>query len=202
MLIQWLPAIAGVGVLALAYGPRVYHRIRRRLGYRKKSQIRRIKAARRVLGRLTQIEHFPQKLAYLRKIDPFTFEELVLEAFARRGCPIRRNRRYTGDGGIDGQVMIRGYLYLIQAKRYRWWISAKHVQDFSALVARRDCRGVFVHTGRTGGLSRSAANAAPNVSIISGKRLMRLLEPVTKASETLDRSDNHDWENTMKSARR
>lgn len=196
-MMQWLPVIAGVGVLMLAYGPLTYHRIRRRLGYRKKSQVRREKAARRVLKRLTQIEHFPQKLAYLRKIDPFTFEELVLEAFARRGCPIRRNRRYTGDGGIDGQVMIRGYLYLIQAKRYRWWISAKHVQEFSALVARRDCRGVFVHTGRTGGLSRSAANAAPNVSIISGERLMRLLEPVTGADKTSDMSDAQDLQNAQ-----
>ncbi|WP_192840691.1 restriction endonuclease, partial [Enterobacter hormaechei] len=43
---------------------------------------------------------------YLRKIDPFVFEELLLEGFEAHGFRTIRNKRYTGDGGIDGQVII------------------------------------------------------------------------------------------------
>ncbi len=46
------------------------------------------------------VPHFGQKIAYLRKIDPFVFEELLLEGFERRGFEVIRNRRYTGDGGL------------------------------------------------------------------------------------------------------
>ncbi|MGM8474744.1 restriction endonuclease, partial [Enterobacter hormaechei subsp. steigerwaltii] len=71
-----------------------------------------------------------QKINYLRKIDPFVFEELLLEGFEAHGFRTIRNKRYTGDGGIDGQVIIGKYRYLIQAKRYRGHIALQHVQEF------------------------------------------------------------------------
>lgn len=71
------------------------------------------------------------------------FEELLLEGFEAHGFRTIRNKRYTGDGGIDGQVIIGKYRYLIQAKRYRGHIALQHVQEFEKLLKRHNCRGLF-----------------------------------------------------------
>lgn len=136
------------------------------------------KAAKRVLVKLQKLEGLPHKLAYLRNIDAFIFEELVLEAFERRGCRVKRNKRYTGDGGIDGKFWINKKLYLVQAKRYSNHISASHVREFIALCDQHRSKGIFVHTGRTGKMSKEIANDCPNVTIISGERLIQLVTPI------------------------
>lgn len=94
----------------------------------------------------------PPQLLYarLRAMDPLAFEELLLESFERRGYKVIRNRRYTGDGGIDGQVVIDGAVWLIQAKRYADTIRSEHVAAFEALCRTKGRRGLFIHTGRTG----------------------------------------------------
>lgn len=131
--------------------------------------------AARILARLPQLRDDAARLVYLRKINPYVFEEMLMTAFARQGCRIKRNARYSGDGGVDGQVWINGQRWLIQAKRYSSCISSGHVLDFGALVRQERCRGFFVHTGRTGEISREALRAVPDVSLISGNRLLKLL---------------------------
>ncbi|WP_407263626.1 restriction endonuclease [Klebsiella pneumoniae] len=117
------------------------------------------------------------KINYLRKIDPFVFEELLLEGFEAHGFRTIRNKRYTGDGGIDGRVIIGKYRYLIQAKRYRGHIALQHVQEFEKLLKRHNCRGSFCHTGKTGAGSKSVSIASERMEIISGQRLIDLLTP-------------------------
>lgn len=104
--------------------------------------------ARRALTRIRSLDSFPKRIAYLRKIDPFTFEELILETYKDRGFRIKRNERYTGDGGIDGRVYINGRLYLVQAKRYKQWIALQHVRDFSAVVRKHKAKGLFIIPGK------------------------------------------------------
>lgn len=144
------------------------------------------KAAKRVLVKLQTLDSLPKKIAYLRKIDAFIFEELILEAFERRGCRVKRNKRYTGDGGIDGKFWIKKQLYLVQAKRYSNHISAAHVRDFVSLCAKHRSKGIFVHTGRTGKLSKEIAQQCSNVTIISGERLIQLVTPLkSRAQENI-----------------
>lgn len=113
--------------------------------------------------------------ARLRAMDPLAFEELLLEAFERRGHRAIRNRRYTGDGGADGAVIIDGERWLIQAKHYRDAVRPAHVWDFARLCAKRRQRGMFIHTGRTGGMGRSVIDRATGIEIVSGQRLLALL---------------------------
>ncbi|WP_228703482.1 restriction endonuclease [Klebsiella pneumoniae] len=82
------------GFLAVLYWWKITARKRR---HKRKQQ-----QARRVLAKIQTLPAFGYKIAYLRKIDPFTFEELLLEGFESHGFSIIRNKRYTGDGGIDG----------------------------------------------------------------------------------------------------
>ena len=140
-----------------------------------RSHKRRIRSARRVLARIDGWEA-PRIFGYLRKIDPLAFEELTLEAFARAGHRIRRGRRYSGDGGIDGHVWQDGRWTPVQCKRYSSTINPVHVRDFAALVYPR--RGLFVHTGRTGPQSRQ--EASEGVTFISGQKLIDLIKGARK----------------------
>ena len=139
-----------------------------------RSHRRRIRSARRVLAKISDWEA-PRVFGYLRKIDPLAFEELTLEAFARSGHRIKRGRRYSGDGGIDGHVWLDGRWTPIQCKRYSSAINPAHVAAFAALVRRHGGTGFFVHTGRTGPQSRKEADGTTFV-FISGQRLIDLVQ--------------------------
>ena len=113
---------------------------------------------------------------YLRSVDFFVFEEMMLTAFEQRGVSVIRNRRYTGDGGIDGRVIIGGETLLIQAKRYDSHIKAGDVTAFAGICRNKRKRGLFIHTGRTGKKARNNAVEANDVEIVSGRRLLDLLQ--------------------------
>lgn len=119
----------------------------------------------------------PRALIYarLRAMDPLAFEELVIEAFERRGHRVVRSRRYSGDGGVDGEVIVSGERLLLQMKRYRSAVRPEHVRDFAALCAAQRTRGLFIHAGRTGGMSRTVVGEARHIEIVSGERLIDLL---------------------------
>ncbi len=114
------------------------------------------------------------QIIHLRQVDPFVFEEMILTAIKRQGHKIQRNKRYTGDGGIDGRCTINGQSFLVQAKRYKAHIDPAHVIEFAGICKRQNKRGLFVHTGKTGAKSKSVAKNT-NIEMISGQRLLNLL---------------------------
>ena len=112
-------------------------------------------------------------LCYLRKIHPHVLEELVLSAAENAGFKVRRNKAYTSDGGVDGQILIGYEWYLVQTKRYSSAINAIHVTRFSELCNKQKQPGLFVHTGRTG--RKSHINKSATVYFISGQKLIDLV---------------------------
>ncbi len=132
------------------------------------------KKAIQVYEKLQEIKNFPQVISYLRKIDPFVFEELILYAFEQNGYKVYRNKRYTGDGGIDGKVKFYGKICYIQAKRYTGHINSEHVKNFALLCKRKRVNGFFIHTGKTGEESKKFVKEYKNIRIISGEKLMEL----------------------------
>lgn len=151
------------------------------LRWRKRSKgrhQRNIKAGYRVLDKLNEIPSNAYALSYLRSINAYMFEEVILNAVERHRDDVKviRNKRYSGDGGIDGRLRLpcRGTVY-VQAKRYKGHIDAQHVRAFAKVVRRRRGKaGLFVHTGRTGKLARKIA-LENNIYIVSGDRLLGLL---------------------------
>ena len=141
---------------------RLVNRIRLAGRFRHLAKVRRSHA---LIAKLTQIagqeNGHARVLGYLRKVDPYLFEEALLTAFENANIHAHRNPSYSGDGGLDGALTFRGRRVLIQAKRYRSHIIAAHVLDFAACCLRhgsqaKPCRGgLFIHTGRTGALSRA-----------------------------------------------
>lgn len=93
--------------------------------------------AARVLGRLKTLPGDAHRLKYLRKINPYVFEELLLLALKQQGMMVIHNPCDSGDGGPDGQVMINGERWLIQAKRYGRTIRPAHIDAFGNCCAGR-----------------------------------------------------------------
>ena len=114
---------------------------------RKPRHRRNIRQARRVLKTLRGMPSDRGILNYLKKINPYVFEELVLELFHEAGWAVWRSPSYSGDGGWDGQIHHPGYgRCLIQSKRYTNAISAQHVRSFVHIVGKKRW-GFFVHCG-------------------------------------------------------
>ncbi len=112
-------------------------------------------------------------MAYLRKIDPLVFEELVLDAFAKHGWTVQRGTRYAGDGGLDGKIYRDNHWIGVQCKRYKDAIKPAHVDDFARVLKINGMEeGYFVHTGRTPSGTRHRQG---NVIILSGQELVDFL---------------------------
>lgn len=163
--------ILTVAIISMLFRWRGKASVRRHRRYRK--------TAERLLKKLPTLAGDAQRFSYLRRVNPYVFEELLLLAMERQGLKVIRNASYSGDGGLDGQVFIEGQRWLIQAKRYSRAIDPAHVAAFSALLIQHRCCGLFIHTGRTGTKSKQHAISSHSdifpLYIISGQRLIALL---------------------------
>lgn len=139
-----------------------------------------IQRSRRTLDRLQKIAAQPEnaparQFGYLRQVNPYVFEELVLSCFELRKVKIKRNSRWSGDGGIDGRIKLPGddRWTFLQMKRYRGSISRAHIEAFVMLCAKKNVRGLFVHTGKTPASVKG--REFETIEIISGERLLALI---------------------------
>lgn len=176
----WMVGVAAICV-ALASAP-AWCRLRKSARARRHQRFR--LTAQNAIARLGKLQSASQQIAYLRRLNPFVFEELILEAFERAGHKVHRNHRYTGDGGVDGAVVIDGILHLVQAKRYAKHINLAHVHQFALLVRQRRCCGLFCHTGKTGAAVRALAQACPEIRILSGDKLLDALLKASNPAKT------------------
>ncbi len=138
-----------------------------------------IKQGERILKKIRSFNGDNQEeriLNYLKKINPFTFEELLLSLFKESGCKIKRNKKYTGDGGIDGKFKYNGSWYFVQAKRYSNYIKNTDVEAFSNICIKNNVRGLFIHTGKTGKSSHNIASLNENLLIIEPHELIKFIK--------------------------
>lgn len=146
----------------------------------KLSHLYRIRKAKQVLKKLKEIAANPDSngriIMYLRKINPFVFEELILNVIEDSNLAIIRNRRYTGDGGIDGIFKVKSGKVLIQCKRYGSYINNADVKDLCTKVKDGKYHfGIFVHTGKTGDKAKATMKVENNIIFISGSVLIDLI---------------------------
>ncbi|MEO1743215.1 MAG: restriction endonuclease [Cyanobacteria bacterium J06629_9] len=131
---------------------------------------------RRDYGQLPLTQRTPVKLAILRCICPFVFEELLLHSCTDHGYRVARSC-YTHDGGIDGAFYPwEGARFLIQAKRYAQEIDPEDLLKFVGVVHREQAAGgVFMHTGLTCSDSRFIEDNCRDIMILSGEDLVAFL---------------------------
>lgn len=134
----------------------------------------RTKQALRNLKTLKSINDPAKKFAYLKKVNPYAFEEMINESLKSRKLLVKRTSSYSGDGGIDGIFFIRDEKFYMQAKRYSKYINPSHVVEFQKKCKHDKVRGIFVHSGKTGPKSKFIGNT--HVTMISGIQLLNLLD--------------------------
>lgn len=141
----------------------------------------RIRKAKKILKTLHKIAKTPNSygkiMVYLRKINPFVFEELILTVIENSNVRVIRNKRYTGDGGIDGTFKLKDKRkVIIQCKRYKSYINQVDVSELieKTIEGKYYC-GVFVHTGKTGKKAKELTMQNKQVLFISGNLLIDLV---------------------------
>jgi restriction system protein len=147
---------------------------RKKRGHRRRQDAagRRAVTISEIVGKDVQ-ETFACRIAYLRKLDPLVFEEMVLDAFQKKGWIVERNSHYTGDGGLDGKVFRDNHWIGIQCKRYKEAIHTAHVDQFARDLFRFGLtEGYFAHTGRT---PAGTKHRQGNVILLSGRELVDFL---------------------------
>jgi len=137
------------------------------------------------LQKLQSINHHGKFFSYLRKIDPFVVEEIILNAIeVRSDIEVIRNEKYTGDGGVDGRFNYtpnnqskKKHLCLVQVKRYKSYVNAKDINTFHDQIMKEGALfGLFVHTGKSGkGVHNNIAESC-KIKLISGNKLIDLIK--------------------------
>lgn len=140
----------------------------------------RIKKSKQIIKKLKEIAltpHYEGKIInYLRKVNPYVFEEMILSVIEESNIRVYRNASYSGDGGIDGIFKIKQGKVLVQCKRYAKYINAKDVNDLSIKVKTDNYfMGIFAHTGKTGDKSKNIGLQQKNVVFLSGSNLVKIL---------------------------
>lgn len=139
--------------------------------------IRKAKKIIKILRTIALTPHYEGKIInYLRKINPYVFEEMILTVIEESNIRVFRNTAYSGDGGIDGIFKIKQGKVLIQCKRYGKYINAKDVHALSTKV-REDkyFMGIFAHTGKTGDKAKNIGINEKNVIFLSGSNLVNII---------------------------
>lgn len=149
-----------------------------------------VKKSKKLIKKIARIKDPNKQIIYMRNIDHFLFEEVVLSALLSMGFKIKRNKAYTGDGGIDGEVRIKGKWYLIQSKRYSNYINKNHVEEFTDLCRKRKQPGLFIHTGKTGKETSIVFQSSRTIHCVSG-HLLSLMFDKSKKRYWMDYVEHH-----------
>lgn len=139
----------------------------------------RVDKSKYLLKRLNKIEKPELIFGELRskRVDPFLFEELILTSIQKFNPNVRitRNKKYTGDGGIDGTFVLNGVIVAIQAKKYVNEIATSHVLQLEKDMKKFGATyGLFVHTGRTRPATWNKTQGS-DVFIVSGASMLALI---------------------------
>ena len=149
-----------------------------RVNYKKRKHKRNIITGEKIIAKLRNFNgkfRNQQIITYLRKIDPYVFEELILSCLINKGYQIKRNKSYSGDGGLDGIFYHNNKKFLLQVKRYTNQIKPSHLNEFSALIRCKKANGGwFIHTGNTSEKTYNIYRNS-NIKIVSGNQLIDLL---------------------------
>jgi restriction system protein len=124
-------------------------------------------------------------LELVGKMDPFKFEQLVLDLMVAMGYGGSREEaaqvtKASGDEGIDGVInedrLGLDVIYL-QAKRWQQTVGRKEIQSFvGALAGQQAHKGVFITTSDFADTAVAYAKKVPQkVILIDGNRLANLM---------------------------
>lgn len=121
-------------------------------------------------------------LEKLREMAPDAFERLAQRLLRESGFVKVEVTGKSGDGGIDGQGVLRmnliSFQVLFQCKRYKGSVPPSTVRDFRGAMQGRADKGLIITTGTFTSEARKEAtrDGAPAIDLIDGEALCQLLK--------------------------
>lgn len=121
-------------------------------------------------------------LGILLKITPAAFERVCQRLLRESGFVKVEVTGRSGDGGIDGQGVLRvnlvSFHVLFQAKRWQSSVGASVVRDFRGAMVGRADKGLIIATSTFTKDARTEAtrDGAPAIDLVDGEDLCRLLK--------------------------
>jgi restriction system protein len=118
----------------------------------------------------------------LKSITPSDFERLSQRLLRESGFTKVEVRGKSGDGGIDGQGVLRvnlvSFNVLFQCKRYQGSVGSDTIRDFRGAMQGRADKGLVITTGTFTSSARQEAtrDGAPSIDLIDGEDLVILLK--------------------------
>ena len=151
--------------------------------HRKKRGKRNEKSATAEFGESEEIDWREELLALLLQIPPSSFERLCQRLLRESGFIEVEVTGRSGDGGIDGNGIIRiagliSFPVLFQCKRYQNNVVPNAVRDFRGAMIGRADKGLFITTGGFTLEARREAtrDGAPPIDLIDGELLAEKLK--------------------------
>jgi restriction system protein len=118
----------------------------------------------------------------VKAMDPAAFERLAQRLLRESGFVKVEVTGKSGDGGIDGQGVLRmnliSFQVLFQCKRYTGSVPPSTVRDFRGAMQGRADKGLIITTGTFTAEARREAtrDGAPAIDLIDGEALCQLLK--------------------------
>lgn len=116
----------------------------------------------------------------IRGLSWQAFEELVCEAFRRKGYLAEVVGSASGDGGVDIRLTRGGETALVQCKQWRAFkVGVPTVRELlGVIVAEGANKGILVTSGRFTAEAVRFAHANPQIQLIDGPALTTLIQSV------------------------
>lgn len=119
----------------------------------------------------------------IKSLSPQGFERLCQHILRRSGFVDVEVTGKSGDGGIDGNGILRvnalvSFQVLFQCKRYQGSVAVGTIRDFRGAMSGRTDKGIILTTGR---FTREAEVEAirpgvPPIELVDGERLVQLMK--------------------------
>jgi restriction system protein len=129
------------------------------------------------------LDHRAHLAKVLSLLAPAAFERLCQRLLREAGFEKVEVTGRTGDGGIDGQGILRinpfvSFQVLFQCKRYAGSVGSPTIRDFRGSMMGRADKGIILTTGTFTNDARkeSIRDGAPPIELVDGGQLIEMLE--------------------------
>lgn len=151
------------------------------------------------------VEWQEELLGVLLNMPPDAFERLIQRLLRESGFVQVVVTGRTGDGGIDGQGILRlgGFLsfhVIFQCKRWQGSVGASQVRDFRGAMVGRADKGLLITTGAftKDAVKEATRDGAPAIDLMDGDQLVDKLKQLalgvqTRKIELEQISIDKDW---------
>jgi len=152
-----------------------------------------------------EVEWQEELLDVIHKMSAAGFERLVQRLLRESGFIHVEVTGRTGDGGIDGQGILRlggliSFNVIFQCKKWQNAVGANQIRDFRGAMVGRADKGLFITMGTftKESLKEATRDGAPAIDLVDGDQLVDKLKQlslgvITKKVEIEQVLIDHEW---------